>query len=215
MLSVLGQRNLPSRVIRLLLLKVVGSNPAHFASPEGDRPCAVARRSMDRQISECLSMGRVSYKAFRFASGKYYYSTIDIGPYSGTSSGGCRGGLHLRRRYVPRLEEEKSATPFASAEEAWFWFVRCQRIRREGGTFRHASTASLERPCDPDDIYRATIRLVSEKILHRQHLTVLGTFGLLGRPPDPRQDDEDSAARLWQEALESLAGVLRSKHIIV
>lgn len=121
----------------------------------------------------------------------------------------------MRRRYVPRLEDKRPATPFASAEEAWFWFVRCQRIRREGGTFRHVSTASLERPCDPDDIYRAAIRLVSENILHRQHLTVLGTFGLLGRPPDPRQDDEDSAARLWQEALESLAGVLRSKHIIV
>ena len=55
---------------------------------------------------------------------------------------------------------------------------------------------------------------MNEKILHRQHLTVLGTFGLLGRPPDPRQDDEDRAARLWQEALESLAGVLRSKHIV-
>ena len=106
-------------------------------------------------------------------------------------------------------------TPFASAEEAWFWFVRCQCIRREGGRFSRASTASLERPCDPDDIYRAAIRLVNEKILHRQHLTVLGTFGLLGRPPDPRQDDEDSAARLWQEALEGLAGVLRSKHIIL
>ena len=108
-----------------------------------------------------------------------------------------------------------SATPFASAEEAWFWFVRCQCIRREGGRFARASTASLERPCDPDDIYRAAIRLVNENVLHRQHLTVLGTFGLLGRPPDPRHDDEDSAARLWQEALEGLAGVLRSKHIIL
>ena len=121
----------------------------------------------------------------------------------------------MRRRYVPRLEEQVRTTPFASAEEAWFWFVRCQCIRREGGRFSRASTASLERPCDPDDIYRAAIRLVNEKILHRRHLTVLGTFGLLGRPPDPRQDDEDSAARLWQEALERLAGVLRSKHIVI
>ena len=122
----------------------------------------------------------------------------------------------MRTRYVPRLEEQTpTTTPFASAEEAWFWFVRCQCIRREGGTFRRASPASLERPCDPDDIYRAAIRLVNGNILHRQHLRVLGTFGLLGRPPDPRQDDESSAARLWQEALESLADILRSKRIVV
>ena len=120
----------------------------------------------------------------------------------------------MRWLYVPGPEEKVLTTPFESAEEAWFWFVRCQRIRREGGSFRHASTASLERPCDPDDIYRSAIRLVNEKILHRQHLTVLGTFGLLGRPPDPRRDDEDRAACLWQEALEGLTGILRSKHII-
>ena len=120
----------------------------------------------------------------------------------------------MRRRYYPRLEEKTAANPFASAEEAWFWFVRCQRIRREGGTFRRVFAASLERPCDPDDIYRAVIRMVNEGILHREHLTILGTFGLLGRPPDPRQDDEEHAARLWQEAMESLVSVLRIKGII-
>ena len=120
----------------------------------------------------------------------------------------------MRRQYHPRLEEKAPATPFASAEEAWFWFVRCQRIRREGGTFRRASAAGMERPCDPDDIYRAVIRLLHEGILHREHLTILGAFGLLGRPPDPRQDDEKRAARLWQEGLEKLASVLCVKGII-
>ena len=120
----------------------------------------------------------------------------------------------MRRRSDSRLEEKATGTPFASAEEAWFWFVRCQRIRREGGTFRRAATAGLERPCDSDDIYKAVVRLVNEGILVREHLTVLGAFGLLGRPPDPRQDDEQRAARLWQESLESLASILRAKGII-
>ena len=120
----------------------------------------------------------------------------------------------MRRRYDPRLEEKTQAIPFASAEEAGFWFVRCQRMRREGGTFRRVPTASLERPCDPDDIYRVVIRMTNEGTLHREHLTVLGTFGLLGRPPDPRQDDEERAARLWQDALEALASVLRAKGLI-
>lgn len=120
----------------------------------------------------------------------------------------------MRRQYYPPLVEKAPATPFASAEEAWFWFVRCQRIRREGGSFRRAATAALERPCDPDDIYRAVIRMVNEGMLHREHLTILGTFGLLGRPPDPRRDDEERAARLWQESMENLASVLRAKGIV-
>lgn len=120
----------------------------------------------------------------------------------------------MRRRYHPSPEETTSATPFRSAEEAWFWFVRCQRIRREGGTFRRVANASIERPCDPDDIYRAVIRMENERILQREHLTVLGTFGLLGRPPDPRQDDQERAARLWQEAMRHLGAALRAKGIV-
>lgn len=120
----------------------------------------------------------------------------------------------MRRRYPPPLEEKASATPFRNAEEAWFWFVRCQRIRREGATFRRVANASIERPCDPDDIYRVVIRMQNKGILQREHLTILGTFGLLGRPPDPRQDDEERAARLWQEAMQNLTGVLQVKGIV-
>ena len=57
MLSVLGQRDLPSRVTRLDLLKAVGSSPALRASPEGLRPYFSASRSMAVQISLCVSMG--------------------------------------------------------------------------------------------------------------------------------------------------------------
>lgn len=46
-----GQRGCPSLDQRLLLLKVVGSRPLHFAKPEQDIPCSVANRSIARQTS--------------------------------------------------------------------------------------------------------------------------------------------------------------------
>src|SRR5437868_9520203 len=54
--SVDGQRVRPSGVIRLDLLKVVGSRPARLASPEGDNPARAASRSMAVQICACVSI---------------------------------------------------------------------------------------------------------------------------------------------------------------
>src|SRR5439155_17078141 len=58
-LSVLGQRALPPGAVRLLLLNVVGSRPERRASPEGERPCFSARRSIARQMSLCRSISQV------------------------------------------------------------------------------------------------------------------------------------------------------------
>ena len=49
-----GHRGCPSLDQRLLLLNVVGSKPLHFASPEHDIPCSVAKRSMARHTSSCV-----------------------------------------------------------------------------------------------------------------------------------------------------------------
>ena len=49
-----GQRGWPSLDQRLLLLKVVGSRPLHFANPEQDIPWSFAKRSMARQTSSCV-----------------------------------------------------------------------------------------------------------------------------------------------------------------
>jgi hypothetical protein len=54
--SVEGQRSRPSGVMRLDLLKVVGSRPARLASPEGDRPERSASRSSAVQIWPWVSM---------------------------------------------------------------------------------------------------------------------------------------------------------------
>jgi hypothetical protein len=119
----------------------------------------------------------------------------------------------LRWHYVPGPEEKVSATPFESAEEAWFWFVRCHQVRREGAQLAQGM-GQFTRPCDADDIYRAVMALARRGILAGTHLAVLGKFGLEGRPPDVRRSDEATAARLWDEALDRLTTILRCKGIV-
>ncbi|MFO1129307.1 MAG: hypothetical protein U1E66_12845 [Rhodospirillales bacterium] len=102
--------------------------------------------------------------------------------------------------------------PFDNAEQAWFWFVRCQMVRRDGARF--PATGSLHRPCDPDDIYVAVVALQRRAILHANHLSTLGRYGVRGNPPDPRCREEAAAAKLWNEALDRLTTVLRDKGII-
>lgn len=116
-------------------------------------------------------------------------------------------------RYIPRSAAEAPITPFHSAEEAWFWFVRCQQVRREGAQLA-GGCGGFSRPCDPDDIYRAIMTLQRRGVLTNAHLAVLGTFGLAGRAPDPRCAEEALASRRWVEALDRLSTVLRTKGIL-
>jgi hypothetical protein len=102
--------------------------------------------------------------------------------------------------------------PFESAEQAWFWFVRCQMVRRDGA--RLPPSGNMRRPCDPDDIYVALLALQRRALLHESHLTTLGRYGVRGHPPDPRCREEATAAKLWNEALDRLTTVLRDKGII-
>src|SRR5258708_14115811 len=55
--SVEGQRSRPSAVMRLDLLKVVGSRPERLASPAGDSPARSASRSHAVQIWAWVSLG--------------------------------------------------------------------------------------------------------------------------------------------------------------
>ena len=102
--------------------------------------------------------------------------------------------------------------PFDSAEQAWFWFVRCQMVRRDGA--RLPTSGCMGRPCDPDDIYVALLALQRRAVLHESHLNILGRYGLRGHPPDPRCREEAAAAKLWDEALDRLTTVLRDKGIV-
>jgi hypothetical protein len=118
-----------------------------------------------------------------------------------------------KRRHVPPPTPLYNTQPFISAEEAWFWFIRCQKARADGARFERAMGATV-RPCDPDDVYRAVTALHRRRILNRRHMNVLERYGLLERPPDKRCRDEERPFALWDEALDRLTTVLRGKEII-
>lgn len=118
-----------------------------------------------------------------------------------------------RLRFVPRTSGQAPTAPFTDAEQAWFWFIRCQRARDQGVRFE-VRLGAIGRPCDPDDIYRATVGLARRRRIGAEHLRVLGAFGLAGRPPDRRCPDEERPARLWDEALDHLTTVLKTKGIV-
>jgi|ETNmetMinimDraft_16_1059900.scaffolds.fasta_scaffold12121_2 hypothetical protein len=66
-----------------------------------------------------------------------------------------------RPRRIPRSYYDTPTVPFPNAEEAWFWFIRCQKARADGARFE-AVPGAIARPCDPDDLYRAVARAVRQ-----------------------------------------------------
>jgi hypothetical protein len=117
------------------------------------------------------------------------------------------------RRYAHRPARVVATVAFDTTEEAWFWFSRCQRLRREGARFE-ADRSRASRPCDPDDIAACVSDLARRRVLARPHIRVLAAYGLLSRPPDARDRAEASDARLWDEALDRLATPLMRKGIV-
>ncbi len=118
-----------------------------------------------------------------------------------------------RQRYIPKSHGQQPATAFESAEEAWFWFVRCQQVRRDGARL-DPELDSTSRPCDPDDVFCAADRLLRSGVIGSAHAKVLGSFGVLQRTPDPRCPEQARAARFWTEAMDRLSSPLRAKGIV-
>ncbi|MGB1547864.1 MAG: hypothetical protein ACPHIA_04965 [Alphaproteobacteria bacterium] len=118
-----------------------------------------------------------------------------------------------RERYAPKPYLPLAGVPFATAEEAWFWFVQCFLARRAGARIAAGRGETL-RPCDPDDVLSAVNRLYRQRQLRREHLLVLSEYGERLLPPDASRERERVAAQLWEEALQRLSCVLRSKGIV-
>jgi hypothetical protein len=118
-----------------------------------------------------------------------------------------------RFRHVYRPCSDAATIPFSRADEAWFWYARCQRARNEGARFRDLGRKE-SRPCDPDDIYRYVMSMVRAGDLNREHVRVMALFGLMDRVPDSRTEEEAGPARLWDEAMDGLDGILRDKGIV-
>ena len=117
------------------------------------------------------------------------------------------------KRGAPRLKCHDRIELFGSAEEAWFWFARCQKLRLLGVAMKDVPLR-VGRPCEPDDLYRTAMALKRAGRLQSWHLSVLGEFGMAERPPDPRCDEEERPARHWDEALDAMTTVLKKKGIV-
>lgn len=118
-----------------------------------------------------------------------------------------------RRKFSYSGRLDRATAPFASAAEAWFWGVQCFMARAEGARFR-ADLAETARPCEPDDLLVAVERLARRGSIGAAHVRILFDFGRRLAPPDARHPAEQRAARLWDEALDRLAGPWREKGII-
>ena len=117
------------------------------------------------------------------------------------------------QRLFPKPLSERSITRFASAEQAWFWFVRCQTARIEGARVV-ADAGEVVRPCDPDDVYNAVMRLARDGVLTNRHLQVLEYYGLIERTPDPRDAREKPKYDLWCATMDALEPVLVARDIV-
>jgi len=118
-----------------------------------------------------------------------------------------------RKTRAPRPSPLRRTTPFQSAEEAWFWYVRCQKARDDGAKMEVDLTRD-GRPCELEDVYRAVKRLSDCRKISGHHIRVLVAYGKGDRPPDPRCREEAEPYRLWTEALDKLTTVLKQKDII-
>lgn len=116
-------------------------------------------------------------------------------------------------RYVPRPQNAAPVRPFASAEEAWFWFARAIKARRAGARFEDGARP-WQRPCDPDDIARALARLRRRGAIGPRHVATLVRFGDAERAPDGRREDEAPFVAPWDEALDRLATPLKARGIV-
>ena len=112
-----------------------------------------------------------------------------------------------------RQENGVTSVPFASAEEAWFWFIQAQAARTEGARFSRG-LGLVARPCEPLDIMGVLDRLYRKRRLLRDHLLVLRHYGRRLMAPDARLAREARAATLWREAFNRLEPVLIRKGIV-
>jgi hypothetical protein len=115
--------------------------------------------------------------------------------------------------HTPKSQTATEATPFDSAEEAWFWFIQAQQARADGAqTARGAGL--VPRPCEPIDILQTLDRLYRSRSLAMDHLLVLRHYGRRMMRPDPRRAKEIRAYRLWMEAMARLTELFEEKGII-
>lgn len=106
------------------------------------------------------------------------------------------------------------ATPFRSAEEAWFWTTAALRARHDGARTARNPNA-VPRPCEPDDVLKCLDGLYRQRRIDLVHARIMRIWGERGTAPNPAWASERSDARLWREAMGRLEWPLRVKGIVV
>jgi hypothetical protein len=117
------------------------------------------------------------------------------------------------RRRAGLRPDDGSAVPFSSAAEAWFWYLTCHQARLDGARVV-AGLASVARPCEPGDIYRAVHRLYQNGQLQAHHVKVLVRYGRSRLTPDPDRPAGHRDCPPWQEAIIRLDGELRARGLV-
>jgi len=107
--------------------------------------------------------------------------------------------------------DDRSAEPFESVEDAWFWCCFCDMQKGVGRS--HASSSRVP-PCETSDIFIVIKRLVEEKSLFQRHLRVLSRYGLKQVSPYMADDSTEEEKNLWKEAMTRLWRPLYNKGIV-
>lgn len=121
--------------------------------------------------------------------------------------------MTTKDHYTPKPQAEIETIPFASAEEAWFWFIEAQAAREDGARFSQG-LGLYPRPCEPIDILKVLDRLYRKRKLLMDHALVLRHYGKRMLAPDPYRVKEARAHGLWVEALGEIEMVLVAKGIV-
>jgi len=116
----------------------------------------------------------------------------------------------MRKKYLSFIPD-KETQPFDSAEEAWFWYCRCEQIGRPRPVYDDTPTV---RPCETSDIFITLKNLWKAGILRAAHIKVLSKYGYAQTPPHPHFGDDSKICALWQEALDFLGFSLKKKGIV-
>jgi hypothetical protein len=103
--------------------------------------------------------------------------------------------------------------PFASAADAWFWYMACHQATTDGAR-TVAGRSLVARPCEPADIHLATLKLLRSGRLRPHQLRIMVRYGRMMISPDPSRAPQASDCTLWQEAMAELTTALTAKGIV-
>jgi hypothetical protein len=110
-------------------------------------------------------------------------------------------------------QREAAGHPFASAADAWFWYMACHPAKIDGARVV-AGRSAVTRPCEPADIHLVTLKLLQSGRLRAHHLRIMVRYGRMMAPPDPGRSPRPADCALWREAMAELAAALMAKGIV-